>query len=78
LRFLLIYINDLASKLGLSVNAVHERIQAMRESGIIRNFTVRISLSRKHSTSNLLVVKGERKVPTTSRRWLIMGESISG
>ena len=36
---------DLADKLGLSVNAVHKRIQALIESGIIRAFTAKISLS---------------------------------
>jgi len=36
---------DLAEKLSLSVNAVHKRIQALKESGIIRNFTARLSLS---------------------------------
>ena len=36
---------DLADKLGLSVNAVHKRVQALIESGIIRAFTARISLS---------------------------------
>lgn len=36
---------DLADKIGLSVNAVHKRIQALVESGIIRAFTAKISLS---------------------------------
>jgi len=36
---------DLADKLGLSVNAVHKRIQALIESGVIRVFTAKISLS---------------------------------
>jgi DNA-binding Lrp family transcriptional regulator len=36
---------SLADKLGLSVNAVHKRIQRLMELGIIRTFTARISLS---------------------------------
>ena len=36
---------SLADKLGLSVNAVHRRIQTLVESGIIRTFTAKISLS---------------------------------
>ncbi len=35
---------DLGDRLGLSVPAVHKRIQAMREGGILRGFTARISL----------------------------------
>jgi len=36
--------HELASKLGLSINAVHKRIIAMTESGIIRAFTAHPSL----------------------------------
>lgn len=36
---------EFADKLGLSVNAVHKRIQALTESGIIRTFTAKVSLS---------------------------------
>lgn len=35
---------DLADKLGLSVNAVHKRIQSLQESGIIRAFVAKVSL----------------------------------
>jgi len=35
---------QLADKLSLSVPSVHKRIQAMREAGIIRAFTARVSL----------------------------------
>jgi DNA-binding Lrp family transcriptional regulator len=35
---------ELAEKLGLSINAVHRRIQEMRSIGIIKNFTARPSL----------------------------------
>ena len=36
--------HELAAKLGLSINAVHKRIRAMMDSGIIRGFTARPSL----------------------------------
>jgi DNA-binding Lrp family transcriptional regulator len=36
--------HELAAKLGLSINAVHKRIKAMIDSGIIRAFTARTSL----------------------------------
>jgi DNA-binding Lrp family transcriptional regulator len=36
--------HELASKLGLSINAVHKRIRAMIDTGIIRSFTARESL----------------------------------
>lgn len=35
---------DLADKLGLSVNAVHKRIQSMMEQGVIRTFETRLNL----------------------------------
>jgi DNA-binding Lrp family transcriptional regulator len=34
---------ELAEQLGLSVNAVHKRIQALIEAGIIRKFTAKVS-----------------------------------
>jgi DNA-binding Lrp family transcriptional regulator len=36
---------ELADQLGLSVNAVHKRIQSLVESGVIRKFTAKVSLS---------------------------------
>ena len=36
----------LADALGLSVNAVHKRIQSMVEESVIRGFTTKFSLSR--------------------------------
>jgi DNA-binding Lrp family transcriptional regulator len=35
---------ELAEKLDLSVNAVHKRIQALKDAGIIRRFTAKVSL----------------------------------
>ena len=37
-------IRELADKLGLSVAAVHGRIQGLRDAGIIKAFTARIGL----------------------------------
>ncbi len=37
-------IRELADKLGLSVAAVHARIQGLRDAGIVKAFTARISL----------------------------------
>ena len=37
--------HELADKLGLSINAVHKRIKAMTEVGIIRAYTARINLA---------------------------------
>lgn len=36
---------ELADKLGLSVPAVHTRIQAMQQAGVIKTFTARLSLA---------------------------------
>jgi Lrp/AsnC family leucine-responsive transcriptional regulator len=36
--------SDLAEKLGLSVNAVHKRIQLLVEAGVIRKFTAKVNL----------------------------------
>ena len=36
---------ELAAKLGLSINAVHKRVAAMTESGIIRAFTAHPSIA---------------------------------
>ena len=35
---------ELANKLGFSVNAIHKRIKALTDAGIIRGFTARVSL----------------------------------
>ncbi len=50
---------DLADKLGLSVNAVHRRIQALIETGIIRAFTAKISLSALNAFGVLVFGKSE-------------------
>ena len=43
--------HELASKLGLSINAVHKRIRGMVEAGIIRTFTARVSLVSLRATT---------------------------
>ncbi len=45
---------ELADELGLSVNAVHKRIQVLIESGIIHTFTAKISLSALKGISVLV------------------------
>ncbi len=45
---------DLADKLGLSVPAVHKRIQAMRDAGILRAFTARIGLGALRGVTALV------------------------
>ena len=43
--------HELAGRLGLSINAVHKRIRAMVEAGIIRTFTARASLASLRATT---------------------------
>ncbi len=47
-------VRKLGDKLGLSVAAVHGRIQALRDAGIIKAFTARIGLARLQSTTVLM------------------------
>jgi DNA-binding Lrp family transcriptional regulator len=42
---------ELAGRLGLSINAVHKRIKGMIETGIIRTFTARVSLASLRATT---------------------------
>jgi DNA-binding Lrp family transcriptional regulator len=42
--------SELAEKLNLSVNAVHKRIQALIEQGIIAKFTAKVSLLGAQAT----------------------------
>jgi len=50
---------ELANKLGLSVNAVHRRIQSLIDAGIIRKFTARISLSALQAVVVIVFGKSE-------------------
>ena len=43
--------DELASKLGLSINAVHKRVKALEELNIIRSFIARPSLTAQNVTS---------------------------
>jgi DNA-binding Lrp family transcriptional regulator len=54
---------ELGLKLGLSVNAVHKRIQAMQQAGIIRSFTARVSLYSLKATT--IFIFGQSAVPVT-------------
>lgn len=47
-------VRELGEKLGLSVAAVHGRIQALRDVGIIRAFTARIGLPKLQATTVLM------------------------
>jgi len=50
---------ELANKLGLSVNAVHKRIQSLIDAGIIRKFTAKISLSVLQSVVVMIFGKSD-------------------
>ena len=50
---------ELADKLGLSVNAVHKRIQTMVEIGVIRDFTTRLSMSGLQGLTFIMFGKSE-------------------
>ena len=50
---------ELADKLGLSVNAVHKRIQMMMDIGVIREFTARLSLSGLQGLTVVMFGKSE-------------------
>jgi len=51
---------ELADQLGLSVNAVHKRIQAMVEIGVIRDFTTRLGMSGLHGLTVIMFGKSEQ------------------
>lgn len=36
---------ELSDSLGLSINAIHKRVQALKELGVIRSFTAKVNLS---------------------------------
>ncbi len=47
-------VRELGERLGLSVAAVHGRIQSLRDTGVIKAFTARISLTRLGATLALI------------------------
>jgi len=53
--------SDLADRLNLSVNAVHKRIQALKQSGMIRAFTAKLSLSVLKAIAVLVFGDSEAK-----------------
>ena len=55
--------HELASKLGLSINAVHKRIRAMVDSGVIRAFTARPSLVSLNAISVWVYGRSEAAHP---------------
>ncbi|MFB3890317.1 MAG: AsnC family transcriptional regulator [Candidatus Bathyarchaeia archaeon] len=73
---------ELARKLGLSVNAVHKRIQNLMETGVIRKFTAKIGALAANfvpvfvsGTSQLSTVQGvpDRLKSQGSIYWLAVG-----
>ncbi len=73
---------ELAEKLGLSVNAVHKRIQLLVESGVIRKFTAKLGAMATpfvtvylSGTSHLASVQGlpEKLATQGSIYWLAVG-----
>ena len=54
--------SDLAEKLGLSVNAIHKRIQSLKETGVIRNFTAKIGIGALGIVSVLVFGSSEIKL----------------
>jgi DNA-binding Lrp family transcriptional regulator len=51
--------SKLADKLNLSVNAVHRRVQALTESGIISAFTAKVSLLAVHAVHVMVFGQSE-------------------
>ena len=51
--------SELADKLNLSVNAVHRRVQALTESGIIGAFTAKVSLLAVHAVHVMVFGQSE-------------------
>jgi DNA-binding Lrp family transcriptional regulator len=56
--------HELAAKLGLSINAVHKRIKAMMDSGMIRTFTARPSLASLGAISVWVFGRSEAPHPS--------------
>jgi len=67
---------QLADQLGLSVNAVHKRIQALKESGIIRTFTAKISISALNGVSIWMFGRSEANSLSEIHKKLGMHDSI--
>jgi len=67
--------HDLAAKLDLSINAVHKRIKAMVDAGIIRAFTARPSLVAQGAIS--VWVFGRSEAPRPGEVHLRLGTNDS-
>ena len=67
---------ELADKLGLSVNAVHRRIQALIGSGVIRAFTAKVSLSALNGIHVMVFGRTEAKSIDEACRSLSENSSI--
>jgi len=67
---------ELADRLSLSVPSVHKRIQGMREAGIIRAFTARVSLYAVDGIHILIFGKSEAPSPDDVPERLRKNDSI--
>lgn len=67
-------IRELGDKLGLSVAAVHARVQALRDEGVIKAFTARIGLFALGATA-VLVWGTSRAASDESIRLRLKGDS---
>jgi Lrp/AsnC family leucine-responsive transcriptional regulator len=65
----------LAENLGLSVNAVHKRIQSMVEQGVIRRFTTKISLPSLGAFH--VLINGRSEAESTYSIWDDLGDHES-
>jgi len=63
---------ELADKLGLSINAIHKRIQLLMESGIIRKFTAKVSLSALNAVT--VVIFGNSEAGSTFNLYENLGK----
>jgi len=67
--------HELASRLGLSINAVHKRIKAMIDMGIIRTFTARVSLSSLHTNTVWVFGRSAADLPSDVHKRLRNNDS---
>lgn len=67
---------DLADKLNLSANAVHQRIQSLKDAGVIRKFTTKISLSALHAITVVVYGVSEAEALCKVHKTLGTNDSI--
>lgn len=67
---------DLAGKVGITVQAVHRRIQVMQEMKIISNFHASISMSYLNAMNTVIVGKSESKSRDETAQALGKSDSV--